>query len=112
MGTAWQEITAKWFGFRQIAARESISARQKQSPPAASGDRSYGQALGSGHQSPDCGPSGSLSVQPSSPYRYFSSPYTSTSPLAPKYTRPLTTIGITNRVAIAARSRLLFCSDV
>jgi hypothetical protein len=50
--------------------------------------------------------------QPSSRQRYFSSPYTSTSPLAPKYTRPLATTGITNRVAMAARSRLLFCSDV
>src|SRR6266705_6407584 len=111
MGTVCQGITGKWFGFRQIAAPGPISATQKQSP-FASGDRSYSQALGSGHRSQDCGPSGSLSVQLSSPYRYFSSPYTSTSPLAPKYTRPLTTTGITNRVAIAARSRLLFCSDV
>src|SRR6516225_5285882 len=35
---------------------------------------------------------------------YFSKPYTSTSPLPPKYTRPSTTSGITNLVAIAARS--------
>ena len=55
---------------------------------------------------------GSLLVQWSSPYRYLRSPYTSTSPLVPKYTRPLTTTGITKRVAIAARSRWLFCSEV
>src|SRR6266852_6998254 len=111
MGTVCQGITDKWFGFRQIAAPGPISARQTQSH-FASGDRSYGQAFDSWSVSGLRRPSGSLSVQPSPPYRYFSSPYISTSPLAPKYTRPLTTTGITNRVAIAARSRLLFFSEV
>ena len=47
-----------------------------------------------------------------SPHPYFNRPYTSTSPRAPIYTRPSTTTGITNRVANAARSRVLFCSEV
>src|SRR5689334_10237946 len=39
-----------------------------------------------------------------------SSPYTSTPPRVPTYTRPLATVGIVKRSAVPARSRCGFCS--
>jgi hypothetical protein len=43
---------------------------------------------------------------------YFSNPYTSTSLRVPRYTRPLTTMGITNRAAIPASSRSALVSEL
>jgi len=48
----------------------------------------------------------------STPLTLFQEPVDFHFVLALKYPRPFTTSAITNRVAIAARSRLLFCSEV